>query len=388
MSHVLKHWREAATLLLVAKARVPVVTSFQTANFEVLMLKRSGKSKFMPKLHVFPGGVAHDSDFSPEWLELFSQAGNDVVKNMQSFLERGGKGAYMFSRTRPEEFSKIHSELAFRICAIRETFEESGILIARDLNNVRNQQITGIDHPISGKSSVLSDTILKPWRERVDNDASQFIAMCKELNLLPDIWSLYEWSNWLTPILPGQHGQTTARRYDTAFYLCVLDYTPNAEHCAKETTELEWTSASGFLLKHVDETNPLQLAPPQIVELGRILHFSDAEKLKQFSWERSACRVQCFYPVTCYCDDGFLFIYPGDDLYPETPDYTGEQPPMKVEGTVLSLRDKYPNMNRSEMTPGPKGMERTFTCNIKMADGQVSPLFIDKTMEYVPASNL
>lgn len=239
MSHTLKYWREAATLLLVAKNRVPSVTSFQTSNFEVLMLKRSGKSKFMPKLHVFPGGVAHDSDFSPEWLELFSKAGNDVVKNMQDFLKRGGKGAYMFSRSRPEEFSKIPSELAFRICAIRETFEESGILIARDLNRVHNEPITDKDQPISGKSSVLSDSILKPWREKVDSDASQFITMCKELNLLPDIWSLYEWSNWLTPILPGQHGKTTARRYDTAFYLCVLDYIPAAEHCAKETTELE-----------------------------------------------------------------------------------------------------------------------------------------------------
>lgn len=235
MSLTLKHWREAATLLLVAKTRTPTVTSFQKTNFEILMLKRSGKSKFLPKLHVFPGGVAHDSDFSSEWLDLFSLAGNDVVRNMQKFLDRGGKGSYMFSRSRPEEFSKVPSELAFRISAIRETFEESGILLVRDMNRVKNEQITEEAHPLSGKYSVISDSILKPWREKVDEDASQFISMCKELNILPDIWSLYEWSNWLTPILPSKSG----RRYDTAFFLCVLDYIPNAVHCDKETTELE-----------------------------------------------------------------------------------------------------------------------------------------------------
>ncbi|XP_045193960.1 acyl-coenzyme A diphosphatase NUDT19-like [Mercenaria mercenaria] len=388
MSHVLKHWREAATLLLVAKTRSPAVTSFQTTNFEILMLKRSGKSKFMPKLHVFPGGVAHESDFSPDWMELFSKAGNDVVRNMQTFVERGGKGTHMFSRSRPEEFSKIPSELAFRICAIRETFEESGILLVRDLNRVKNEQITEKEQPVSGKSAVISDSILKPWREKVDDDAWQFISMCKELNLLPDIWSLYEWSNWLTPILPGQHGRSPARRYDTAFYLCVLDYIPNAVHCDKETTELEWTSSSGFLIKHKDENNPLQLAPPQIVELGRILHFTDAEKLKQFAWERSELRAQCWFPVTCYCTDGVLFIYPGDDLYPEIPDFTGEGPKFTVEGTIEELRKKYPNMNRSEMVIGEKGVDRTFKCNVKMSDGQVSPLFVNFTEENIPVSNL
>lgn len=387
MSNILKHWREAATLLLVAKTRTPSVTPLQTSNFEVLMLKRSGKSKFMPKLHVFPGGVADDSDFSYEWMDLFFKAGNDVVKNMHTFLTRGGPGAYMFSRSRPEEFSKIPSELAFRICAIRETFEESGILLVRDLNRVQNEQLTENDQPVSGKSSIISESVLKPWREKVDEDASQFIIMCKELNLLPDIWSLYEWSNWLTPILPGQDDQKKARRYDTAFYLCVLDYIPNAVHCDKETTELEWTSASGFLLKHKDENNPLQLAPPQIVELGRILHFEDGENLKQFAWKRSAVRALHWFPVTCYCDDGVLFIYPGDDLYPDKPDLTGESPRMIIKGTVEELRIKYPNMNRSEMTGGKKGVKRTFKCNIKLADGQLSPLYLEDEKN-IPLSRL
>ena len=255
MSSVLKYWKEAATLLLVAKTRVPSVTQFQTTNYEILMLKRSGKSKFMPKLHVFPGGMSHDSDFSPQWLDLYSQAGKDIVDDLELFLKRGGTGTYMFSRKRPEEFSKIPSELAFRICAIRETFEESGILLVRDINNVKSSKLDLNAQPLSGKSSVLSDTILMPWRQKVDNDAGQFIKMCEELKVVPDVWSLYEWSNWLTPINTGSLdkaknvGKPQSRRYDTAFYLCVLDYVPNAAHDDKETTELEVCCISKLFTK-------------------------------------------------------------------------------------------------------------------------------------------
>ena len=257
MSSILKHWREAATLLLVAKTRAPAVSSLQTTNYEVLMLKRSGKSKFMPSMHVFPGGVAHDADFSPDWLELFQRTGNDVNEYLLKFLERGGQGASMFSRKRPAEFSKIPSELAFRITAIRETFEEAGILLVRDINLVKNDKIKESDQPLSGKSSILSDTILSPWRKRIDDDAWEFITMCQELNVVPDVWSLFEWSNWLTPVFSRVDAAKTggmkpgSKRFDTAFYLCVLDYIPKAVHDNKETTELEVSLHRRRLLKIV-----------------------------------------------------------------------------------------------------------------------------------------
>ncbi|KAL4235192.1 Nucleoside diphosphate-linked moiety X motif 19 [Mactra antiquata] len=373
MSHVLKYWREAATLFIVAKTRKPAVTAFQTTNFEILMLKRSGKSSFMPKLHVFPGGVAHDSDFNPEWMELYEKTGSKNVSCVKKFLERGGPGTFMFSRTRPEEFSKIPSELAFRICAIRETFEESGILLVRDINCVRNQPISSNDFPVSGKTSILSDSILKDWREKVDEDASQFIVMCKELDLVPDIWSLYEWSNWLTPLIPYIQTKElkSGKRYDTAFYLCVLDYIPHAVHCDKETSELEWTSTSGFLLKHKDPNHSLELAPPQLVELSRILNFTDAEKLKHFAWKRSEKRALLYYPITCFCADAVLMLYPGDDLYPKEPDFEGGNPPLIFNMTADELRKKYPKMNRSEIF---LDGTRTFTCVTDMEDGQIRPL--------------
>ena len=42
---------------------------------------------------------------------------------------------------------------------------------------------------------------------------------CRELRCVPDIWSLVEWSDWLTP-------RNMGRRYDTVFYLCCCETTP------------------------------------------------------------------------------------------------------------------------------------------------------------------
>lgn len=39
----------------------------------------------------------------------------------------------------------------------------------------------------------------KHWQQLVHNDASKFLSLCEHLNVVPDIGSLFEWSNWITP---------------------------------------------------------------------------------------------------------------------------------------------------------------------------------------------
>lgn len=75
-------------------------------------------------------------------------------------------------------------------------------------------------------------------------------------------------------------------------------------------------------------------------------------------------------------------------MYPDKPDLEGEFPAMSVEGTVAELRLKYPSMNRSEMIAGEKGINRTFVCNVKLVDGQLSPLFLEDAERNLPLSNL
>lgn len=77
-----------------------------------------------------------------------------------------------------------------RITAIRETFEELGVIFCRDRKSLSNNE---------GYGNFKEDFDRKHWQGIVHNDASKFLNLCEELDVVPDLWSLYEWSNWFTP---------------------------------------------------------------------------------------------------------------------------------------------------------------------------------------------
>ena len=69
--------------------------------------------------------------------------------------------------------------------------------------------------------------------KRCGKDGSAFIDLCVETGLCPDVWSLYEWSNWLTPISVGH------KRFDTMFYICCLEKQPKVVLDYTEVTTLK-----------------------------------------------------------------------------------------------------------------------------------------------------
>ncbi|XP_069113283.1 acyl-coenzyme A diphosphatase NUDT19-like [Argopecten irradians] len=369
MAAILKHWKEAATLILVAKRASSVGNRIENSvrkryDYDILMLKRSSKSKFMPKLYVFPGGAAHDVDFSKEWLDVFKNCKRD---ELFEFVKQGGVGPPMFSRRRSPEFEYIPSELAFRICAIRETFEESGILLVRDASDPRNNKSLE-PVPILGTCSVsISDSVLQTWRHRVNEDANAFLKMCQELNIIPDVWSLNEWSNWLTPVIMRSGESRSKRRFDTAFYMCVLDHMPTALQDNTETVHAEWSSPDKLIIDRSEGG----LAPPQVYELCRMLNFTDVDKLNHFAWKRAktCSRVERYFPVPCFCSDDIFITYPGDELYPEDPDVEGKNPFTKYDCTTEELKQKYPRMNRAFGVP-----EGHLIVNVEPKDGHKMPL--------------
>ena len=68
--------------------------------------------------------------------------------------------------------------MAFRICAIREFFEEAGILIARDRGGVASV-VDVIPGTCSPAVKVLPRVEMEEWRAKVHSDANQFIVMCR-----------------------------------------------------------------------------------------------------------------------------------------------------------------------------------------------------------------
>ncbi|XP_019390970.1 PREDICTED: nucleoside diphosphate-linked moiety X motif 19, partial [Crocodylus porosus] len=154
-------------------------------------------------------------------------------------------------------------------------------------------------------------------RRRVQKDPAAFLQMCRQLRCAPNIWALHDWSNWLTPA--GRGG----RRYDTAFYLCCLRGRPHTAQDEREVTGFRWSSPSEAI--ECFKSQEMWFAPPQFYELCRLCNFSSLDALHRFGSDRALEGCERWMPVMLTASNGHIQLLPGDELYPEDPDYTGEK---------------------------------------------------------------
>jgi 8-oxo-dGTP pyrophosphatase MutT (NUDIX family) len=157
--------------------------------FEVLMVKRHHQIDFASGALVFPGGKIHAGDHDPAW------AGQVLG----------------WERTAPEK-------RALRIAAIREAYEETGILLAR--------------HADVGEA-FRGDERAGPARDDVAHDRRAFLDLVKELGVLLDLDALTVFARWITPPI-------MRKRFDTWFYLAAAPADQLAKCDGWETVDAEW----------------------------------------------------------------------------------------------------------------------------------------------------
>lgn len=197
------------------------LASHSKYDYCCMLLRRSAKSKSFAKSYVFPGGVIDQADLNTLWLDHFEKYGfNDQQLKAQLCTPK-------FSCIPLYESiagqSKCIPEVTCRISAIREAFEETGVLFSQS----RRQ---GPCEP-STVPSIIGD--LSAWQERVHCNAEEFLRLNQENDLYPNLWDLHEWSNWLTPKHLG------SKRFDTIFYISFCDFEPNVNIDNKEITEVQ-----------------------------------------------------------------------------------------------------------------------------------------------------
>ena len=169
----------AATMLLLRDA----------PEFQVLMVKRHHQIDFASGALVFPGGKPSAGDEAHEWADHC----------------RGWSTLDSTQRT-------------LRIAAIREAYEEAGILLA--------------DHH-DGRA--FSDTCDLETRKAVERGERQFLDVVREADVLLRLDRLSSFARWITPIF--MH-----KRFDTHFFVVCAPERQIAACDGYETVDAEWLS--------------------------------------------------------------------------------------------------------------------------------------------------
>jgi len=108
--------RLAATLIVT----IPAKPSANYGNYKILTMKRSEKARYLPNTYVYPGGTISKADTSELWMAKYKLAEIEKLSPMNKNAPRPHCMTIENEIPRP---------VSLRITAIRETFEESGILV-------------------------------------------------------------------------------------------------------------------------------------------------------------------------------------------------------------------------------------------------------------------
>ncbi|KAJ8020447.1 Nucleoside diphosphate-linked moiety X motif 19 [Holothuria leucospilota] len=355
-----KHWRDAASLMVCAKDyNQPQNSVF---DYRMLFLKRQGGSNVFGGTSVFPGGVIDDADFSPEWMQLYRALGIETVDSFGwEHLKNKPRAGPIAS---PRAKDLLPNDVAFRLCAIRETFEESGILIASSHDYVKQsmKRVSAKSFAPSSCYTELDENKFLEWRQRIYNDANQFLVMCKELDIFPNLWSLFELSNTLTP-------RAGPRRYDTIFYLNTLDSVPEVIIDEREMANDQWLNPAEGLQLHFK--GDINLYPPQLLECARFLDFPGLTDVQNYGAKIMDEGMDISLPVGYRLKDCLIHAYPGDDCYPKNVSLASISKVPKLEETEEDNLRRCKNLHR--ITFYGTGRSLKFDCNIKLPHNEHPP---------------
>lgn len=199
--------RLASTVILIRPA---------APGYEVFMVRRPARAAAFADAFVFPGGGVHVDDTAPDPVD----GGFSGADAAAALSERGGNPPASFE-----------DALGFYRAALRELFEEAGVLLARDPD---------------GRTASIDPNLASKWddlRPAVQARRVRFVEVVGEAGLILDHPALAYFSHWITP-------RTEARRFDTRFFVATMPEGQSARHCAVETTESVWISPAAALAGH------------------------------------------------------------------------------------------------------------------------------------------
>lgn len=245
-------------------AATVMVVRDSPSGLDVLLVRRHGNSGVLGGAHVFPGGKldADDQRVDPSTLERFGHT-------CQAALDEAGLAA--------------PTALGLHVAALRETFEECGLLL-------------GVPQGASHVQAV---------RERTAA-GEPFAKALLALGLPLDTACVLPWSRWVTPRKPAMMN----KRFDTRFFVAAAPLGQVVEHCVREATEAVWQSPRHWLERYW--AGDVEMAPPQIMSLCHLAGLRDVAEVLATARSRRPALIE---PQSFVQDEERVLCYPGDPAH-------------------------------------------------------------------------
>ena len=216
--------RDAATVVLLRDG---------ADGLETYLLRRVGSMAFAAGMHVFPGGSVDARD------EGLPAGGDD------------------WSGPAPPQWARqlrCDEGLAVALvrAAVRETFEESGILLAGP-----------------SPDEVVADTTGPDWetdRVALIERSLSFTEMLSSRGLVLRTDLLRVWAHWITP-------EFEPRRFDTRFFVAAVPEGQRTRDVGGEADRVVWMAVADAVARY--EKGTLPMLPPTVLTLRELSSYPD-----------------------------------------------------------------------------------------------------------------
>lgn len=221
--------RSAATVMLVE----------DKPDLQVFMMERSANTVFAGGMWVFPGGSV-DSGDKPGHFEAYSTHRSDLEASHLLGLPKGG--------------------LAYYVAAIREAFEEAGVLLA-----IHKDSHISLDIKTPEDQARFDE-----HRDRVNEQSDHFLKVIESENLLLDAGQMHYVARWVTPEGPP-------RRFDARFFVSRMPTNQNPRHDDHELVHCAWFTPTEILER--EKAGDMVLMSPTLRMIKTLARFKSADEV-------------------------------------------------------------------------------------------------------------
>jgi 8-oxo-dGTP pyrophosphatase MutT (NUDIX family) len=235
------------------------------AGLEVFLLKRHGLADVLGGAYVFPGGKVDAADAQLDMLRHLDTAPEGLPARLNE------------AAIDPLTAAGLH------VAAIREAFEESGVLFAE---------------AATADVARRANALLREGRA--------FADVLLQLQLRLGASRLLPWSRWITPVMPT----VMNKRFDTRFFVAAAPEGQVAAHNDHESTEGVWIAPRTALERYW--ARQIELAPPQIMSLAHLSRHGNVRSVLDAARLRPPPVIQ----PEPFDENGLRTIcYPGDERH-------------------------------------------------------------------------